>query len=500
MDTLSLGFVLLIILLGGLTAYIADFLGRLLGKKRLSIFGLRPKHTAVLITTLAGFLIPLLTVLIIITLSHEVKVWLIEGQTAVEERNRKVTELQLVNARVVQKTDEVIQLENQKNTAFQKMQEAQQQLKTLELTAKKLQEQIRTLKVEILTFRKNIQEMHKRYLLLETSHQHLEHASTELKKENSQLTTIQANLENELKDKILLSGKLENKMKQLQDRVDNLHFQKKEILAQYDRLSQQFQIDIQQAKTDLEFARTEKEKAETEIQQLQNIRTTLEAGLNTNVHNTRLLPIIFHEGEELARIQLEPEQNEVAARESIELLIEKARKIAQSRGASPAGRYTHCAGLADLPLEQGILSREEQKESIIQSITHSPENMLLVAHAFWNTYKNEYTIVKLMSHKNPLIYKKGTLLAKTNINGAGTVENIFEQVTHFVHQEIRPKVQKDKLVPLNLPQPQYIEVSYSEMWNLVKRIKEKGEKVQVSAYATANTRAGDLLKLEFTLS
>ena len=500
MDTLSLGFVLLIILLGGLTAYIADFLGRFLGKKRLSIFGLRPKHTAVLITTLAGFLIPLLTVLIIVTLSREVKVWLIEGQTAVEERNRKVTELKLVNARVVQKTDEVIQLENQKNASFQKMKDAQAQLKNLEQSAKKLQEQIHTLRQEILTLRKNIQEMHQRYKTLEASHQQLNDASKKIKQENAYLNTIQANLESELKEKILLSSKLEHKMMQLQERVDQLHFQKKEIATQYDRLSQQFQVDIQQAKADLELARVEKEKAEAEIQQLQNIRNTLEAGLNTNVHNTRLLPIIFHEGEELIRIQIEPQQNEASARKSVELLLEKARKIAHLRGASPAGRYIHCAGLADLPLEHGVLSTEEQKESIVQSILGAPEKMILVAHAFWNTYKNEYAVIKLYSHKNPLLYTKDTLLGKASVNGAGTVENIFEQVTDFVNQKIRPKVQKDKLIPLNLPQPQYIEVSYSEMWNLVKRIKERGEKVQVSAYANTDTYAGDLVKLEFTLS
>jgi len=49
--------VLLLLALCGFIAYIGDLLGRRLGKKRLSVFGLRPKHTAILLTVVTGVLI-----------------------------------------------------------------------------------------------------------------------------------------------------------------------------------------------------------------------------------------------------------------------------------------------------------------------------------------------------------------------------------------------------------------------------------------------------------
>jgi hypothetical protein len=42
--------ILLLLALCGFIAYIGDLLGRRFGKKRLSIFGMRPKHTAILLT------------------------------------------------------------------------------------------------------------------------------------------------------------------------------------------------------------------------------------------------------------------------------------------------------------------------------------------------------------------------------------------------------------------------------------------------------------------
>ena len=48
-------------LMGGVIGLLADVVGKKLGKKRLSIGGLRPKHTAQLGTFLLGFVISMVT-------------------------------------------------------------------------------------------------------------------------------------------------------------------------------------------------------------------------------------------------------------------------------------------------------------------------------------------------------------------------------------------------------------------------------------------------------
>ena len=52
----------LLAVMGGLIAFIADKLGSKIGKKKLSVFGLRPHDTSVLLTVLSGVLIALFSI------------------------------------------------------------------------------------------------------------------------------------------------------------------------------------------------------------------------------------------------------------------------------------------------------------------------------------------------------------------------------------------------------------------------------------------------------
>ena len=53
---------IIIALMGGLIAYMGDKLGTKVGKRRMSLFGLRPKHTSIIVTIVTGLLILLVYV------------------------------------------------------------------------------------------------------------------------------------------------------------------------------------------------------------------------------------------------------------------------------------------------------------------------------------------------------------------------------------------------------------------------------------------------------
>ena len=65
--------VVVLVLLSGVVAAVGDWLGRRLGKKRLRIGRLRPKHTAILTTAVAGMLITLTTILVLSLFSEQVR-------------------------------------------------------------------------------------------------------------------------------------------------------------------------------------------------------------------------------------------------------------------------------------------------------------------------------------------------------------------------------------------------------------------------------------------
>ncbi len=62
-----------LVIMSGVIAYVGDIVGRRMGRKRLSILGLRPRHTAIVISVAAGMLITILTLGAAMTVSKDVQ-------------------------------------------------------------------------------------------------------------------------------------------------------------------------------------------------------------------------------------------------------------------------------------------------------------------------------------------------------------------------------------------------------------------------------------------
>ena len=115
------GIVLVVVLLimGGAIAYIGDHLGSKIGKKRISIWGLRPKHTSILMTIVTGVLISLLTLGTMTVISNDVRTALF----GMEKLNKKIATL---NSDIKGKNQEIQQALTQlteKNDDLKKLDE-----------------------------------------------------------------------------------------------------------------------------------------------------------------------------------------------------------------------------------------------------------------------------------------------------------------------------------------------------------------------------------------
>jgi multidrug efflux pump subunit AcrA (membrane-fusion protein) len=64
---------LIIVLVSGLIAYVGDLVGRKMGRKRLTLLGLRPRHTAIVISVGAGMLIAILTLLTMLAVNKGIR-------------------------------------------------------------------------------------------------------------------------------------------------------------------------------------------------------------------------------------------------------------------------------------------------------------------------------------------------------------------------------------------------------------------------------------------
>lgn len=119
---------------GGLIAYLADKMGSKIGKKKMSVFGLRPKHTALLLTVASGVVISFLSILTVTISSQSARTALfgmekIQAELAALNKEKETATKALEEAKGNVKTqNEIIELldkDIKKSTEAKKQAEAQ---------------------------------------------------------------------------------------------------------------------------------------------------------------------------------------------------------------------------------------------------------------------------------------------------------------------------------------------------------------------------------------
>jgi hypothetical protein len=96
--------ILLLLALCGFIAYIGDLLGRRFGKKRLSIFGLRPKHTAIVLTIATGVLIAAVTFSVAVASVPGFREVVTEGERLSSQNRRLAGQNQALEQQAAERT------------------------------------------------------------------------------------------------------------------------------------------------------------------------------------------------------------------------------------------------------------------------------------------------------------------------------------------------------------------------------------------------------------
>ena len=84
---------LILIIMGGLIAFLGDRIGSKVGKKRMTLFGLRPKYTSVIVTIISGILISFFTIAVLAVVNENVRVALFglsKLQNQMSELNQEI--------------------------------------------------------------------------------------------------------------------------------------------------------------------------------------------------------------------------------------------------------------------------------------------------------------------------------------------------------------------------------------------------------------------------
>lgn len=94
----GLKILVIIAIMGGLIAYMGDKLGTKVGKRRMSLFGLRPKHTSIIVTIVTGLLVAAATVGVLTITSQSVRTALFGMDQLRADMNQLTAEVAAKNA------------------------------------------------------------------------------------------------------------------------------------------------------------------------------------------------------------------------------------------------------------------------------------------------------------------------------------------------------------------------------------------------------------------
>ncbi len=118
----GLRLVLALIIVGGIVAYIGDRIGMKVGRKRLTLFGLRPRHTSVIITILTGIMISGATIGILTIVSEDVRTALFQMKQLKDALSDSQMQIRIKDVELERKQNEAQQLEVQIGTLNQEYQ------------------------------------------------------------------------------------------------------------------------------------------------------------------------------------------------------------------------------------------------------------------------------------------------------------------------------------------------------------------------------------------
>ena len=113
--------ILVLVITGGAIAFIGDRLGSKVGKKKLSLFGLRPRHTSIIVTIVTGILITTTTLGVMAAVSKDVRTALF----GMERLNRTMQE---TRARLSETQDDLLSAQQQKADADAALVDSQQEV------------------------------------------------------------------------------------------------------------------------------------------------------------------------------------------------------------------------------------------------------------------------------------------------------------------------------------------------------------------------------------
>lgn len=533
MNTTLLFFALLAPI-SGFIAWAGDKIGHRIGKRRQSLLGLRPRHTATLITILSGVGISGASFGMMFLSSASFREVVARGSILRNENSvlqfdnsRLSGEIRIAGKRVRQLQQEADSAEKQRKSAdvarveaLIRRQEAEAKYLSAEQTLAVAQKSLEVEKSQLEHTQESLTVAEKRVV---EARKALTAARARRDQAERTIALVEQRLKTATSDVALAKERAEKATGEfnlvVQEQKRRLDNQKAEL----GRLSGQIQeqtTDLGNLQRQLDEGKVQAEKQRGEMAQLtreveslelrrreletkrQEAQTALDEVLKASVA-LRSGRITYRVGEEVARLSIKGGGGEWKNHNALEGLLTVASRQAERRGARTASNGIRAVWIPVQRAqdEQGRLVVIDEVSAIhvaAKNIVNEREEVVVVVSALGNSVVGEPVPVDLKTWRNPLILSAGASLGAITLDGTRTGAEIADTLYSFLRGEVRQKLLEAGTIPVIDSSDQSVgETSVESLLKALDAVRATKSKARVTVRVAKDLRAADPVKLEF---
>ena len=511
---------LLLVVTGGFISYFGDLQGRRWGKKRVSWFSLRPKHTAILITSLTGGLITLLTVAAVIAAVPNVREVILKGEAAINDldlqkkqykKDMDAAQLQLKENSAQIAIQEATIEDQKRGSAAAKAENAT--LKGTNGDLEKRNSSLAQLNMDLqrkqALVARSIQADQKELVLLKRERANYTLINTDLGRQTDALERDKLQLEGERARLQTDIARLRNANLKLKGDNDNLVATNLDLERGVSGLKNTYQEFLEKnAKEKEQLNQTQAQNANLRganralEQQLEDLSNQVAGSERNFLHAyTTLLQTRYNlrADTELARRTLDAHLSPRAAKEELLALLKDASDRARQYGAviGDNGRTVVIVPKRVVtPASIQLANENASLNGLVDSVAGSNTPVVVIARTINNSTANEQVLVELTPYSSAQVFQPGAIVASRQIDAKQSIDQIVNSVIVFLKEDVRDAAIKAGTIPLISPETGEQEVGTidtPDMVALVDRIRKFGGKVTLTAVANEAISSADLL-------
>ncbi len=507
----SIIFVAVLILISGFIAYFGDLLGRWMGKKRLTIGSLRPRHTAYTVTAVTGMLISGMVVVTLVAVNSEFRQVLTDGEQILRQ-NKTLTQ---TNAHI-----ERLNLGLQRRSARLQAEVAKREQEVADAradAAKAKAEYVRQLKLvaslkheveartrEVAARQKQLDALGKELdsarseaalarADLALSRNELGQVQDSLNTAQSRLATAQSRLATADSRVAAADANLATAKAKL-DETNRKLAETQATLAQQQITMQQQQHAIDEQQETIDFQRTRIGQLGVDKLRFQTERNVLRSGT-----------LVVRQGDEIARGIISPRQSDFGIRSDLMSLLSEAGDRAAKAGAAIGKGERAVKFIVKRPISatQEVVDDDEAKNLRLATsmISQATVDVLAQVVCAENTVEGEQVPVEIILYPNKLVYAKGDLIASTTMDGYISEGRILLNIIKFLQEDVSRAGLAKGIVPIANPDSRVNmgpnpRTQLEGLMTVVDQVKSKNAKVSVDVYACADIYAAGPLNMD----